>query len=91
MSEKSVLDEFKAHLDVHSQNRLHEQSNAEEILERKRSWSGFKSRLNEIGYICRLCFEGIKLHSFQRWKLREPLVYSTVFNMLDSKAYEPLF
>lgn len=90
MSEKLALDGFKARLDLHSQNR-YGQSEPTQIVESKWSRANFKPWLNKIGYVYRLFCEEIKLRSFERWKLREPLAYSTVFNALDSKAYELLF
>lgn len=91
MSENSAFDMFKARLDLHSQNRLYGQSRPMEIMKRKWSRAACSKWWNEIDYICRLFGEEIKLRSFERWKLREPLVYCSVFNEPDSKAYELLF
>jgi hypothetical protein len=89
MSENSAFDMFKARLDLHSQNRLY--GRPIEIVKRKWSRVACSKWWSEIDYICRLFCEEIKLRSFERWKLREPLVYCSVFNELDSKAYELLF
>lgn len=91
VSEKSVIDDFKVQLEALLESRIRRAQ-----LKRARSACdsnvGTLNRwLNRVGYILRLIWEETKLYCFERWKMRQPLVYEGVYNAPGSKAYDFLF